>query len=110
MSKEVKLMVLYPQPTNTAQFEQDYQTHLNILHQKMNIPSDAQPYAVTKMHPTPTGAAPYYQMFSMSFPNSDALKETMSSQAMKDIAAHANEISSGGEPVILIGSDMVTLP
>lgn len=110
MSEEVKLIVLYPQPTNTAQFEQDYQMHLNMLHEKMNIPADAQPYHVTKMHPSPTGASPYYQMFSMAFPDSEALKQTLASQAMQEIAAHANEISSGGEPVILIGSDMVTLP
>ena len=110
MSDEVKLMVLYPQPTDTEQFEQDYQTHLNILHQKMELPPNSQAYSVTKMHPSPTGALPYYQIFSMTFANKDELQKTMSSAAMQEIAAHANKISTGGEPVILIGSDMVTLP
>ena len=47
---EVKLMVLYPVPTDIQQFENDYREHLLLFHQKMNIPNDIRPYTVTKIH------------------------------------------------------------
>jgi len=34
---EVKLIVLYPYPTDVEQFNRDYQNHLKLLHKKMQI-------------------------------------------------------------------------
>jgi len=101
----VKLMVLYPQPTNAAQFEKDYQEHLALFHQKMKIPADQRPYTVTKMLPGPDGVAPYYQMFSFTFPTMDALQQTLASEEMQAVASDANRISTGGAPTMLIGND-----
>ena len=102
---QVKLMVLYPQPTDSKQFEIDYHAHLNLFHQKMNIPTDQHPYTVTKMITTPAGPSPYYQMFSFSFPSAAALEQTLATAEMQEIAADANRISTGGAPVMLIGSE-----
>ena len=102
---EAKLMVLYPQPKDPVQFEQDYQAHLNLFHQRMNIPDDERPYTVTKMVSTPQAPSAYYQMFSFTFPTAEALKQTLASDEMAEIAVDANRISSGGAPVVLIGSD-----
>lgn len=101
----VKLMVLYPQPKNVPQFEQDYQAHIALLHEQMDIPTSDKPYSVTKMMAGPAGAAPFYQMFSMPFPDIGSLKGVLSSAAMQTVAADASRISSGGEPVVLIGTD-----
>ncbi len=103
---EIKLMVLYPQPTDLNQFECDYQKHLELFHQKMNIPTDEKPYEITKMVSTPAGPSPYYQMFSISFPSAEVLEQTLASIEMQEIAADANRISSGGNPVILVGSEV----
>ena len=102
---DVKLMVLYPQPKDLVQFEKDYQEHIALFHQQTGIPSDARPYSVTKFFPTPLGASPFYQMFSMPFPSLEVLQQTMSSPAMQIIAADAVRISTGGAPTVLMGSE-----
>jgi len=102
---DVKLMVLYPHPTDTAQFDNDYRDHLRLIHQKANIPEDARPYTVTRFLPTPEGHAPFYQLFTMPFPSAEALQQAMSSPEMQEVAADAVRISSGGAPVILVGSE-----
>lgn len=102
---EVKLMVLYPQPSDPVQFDKDYQEHLALFHQKMNIPVDQKPYSVTKMLPDPDGLPAYYQMFSFVFASTEALQNTLASAEMQELAADANRISSGGAPVMLVGSD-----
>lgn len=105
---QVKLMVLYPQPTDITQFEQDYQAHLKLFHQKMNIPEKTRDYEVIKMHDSPAGPSPFYQMFSFTFPSKQALEHTLATQEMQAVAADANRISTGGAPVILIGHDVLT--
>ena len=102
---EVKLMVLYPLPEDVQQFENDYSAHLSLLHQKMGIPDDARPYTVTKFQLGPDDTAPYYQMFSMPFPSTEALRQALESPEMQEVAADAVRISTGGAPVVLVGSD-----
>ena len=102
---EVKLMVLYPVPTDIQQFENDYREHLLLFHQKMNIPNDIRPYTVTKIHSEPENQAPFYQIFMMPFPSAEALQQALSTPEMQEVAADAVQISTGGAPVILVGSD-----
>lgn len=102
---EVRLTVLYPQPTDPERFEKDYEQHLRLLHRKMGIPEDARPYTLTRFLPTPEGASPYYRSFSMPFPSAEALQRTMASPEMQEVAADAARISSGGPPVVLFGEE-----
>lgn len=102
----VKLMVLYPQPSDATQFEKDYQAHLALFHEQMGIPSHQHPYTITKMLATPEGLPAYYQMFSFTFPSMEALQQTLSSKEMQLVAADANRISTGGAPVMLIGNEI----
>ena len=101
---EVRLIVLYPVPTDTEQFDREYQRHLELLHGKMQIPKDARPYSVTRFVETPQGTPAYYQMFTMPFPSAEALQRAMSTPEMQEVAADAARISTGGEPVILVGA------
>jgi uncharacterized protein (TIGR02118 family) len=101
----LKLMVLYPMPSNVEQFERDYAEHLALFHNKMGVPSDKKPYTVTKMHSDPSNPSPYYQMFSMPFESKEALDEVLTSAQMAEVAADAGRISSGGPPVMLVGRD-----
>lgn len=101
----VKLIVLYPQPTDAAQFDLDYQTHLQLLHQKANIPSEQKPYTVTKFLVAGPDRPAFYQMFSLPFPSIDALQLAVMSPQMQEVAADATRISTGGAPVVLVGSD-----
>jgi uncharacterized protein (TIGR02118 family) len=101
----LKLIVLYPQPTDPRQFDADYAAHLDMLHEKTGIPKDVKPYKVTKFAPTPQGAQPYYQMFSMPFDSPEALQGAMASAGMQEVAADANRISTGGPVTVLIGNE-----
>lgn len=101
----VKLMVLYPMPTNVEQFEKDYSEHLALFHNKMGVPMENVPYTVTKIHSDPANPSPYYQMFSMPFESQEALDQVLSSPQMDEVGEDAGRISSGGTPVMLIGSD-----
>lgn len=100
----LKLIALYPQPTDVQQFEADYARHLVMLHEKTGIPMDARPYTVTKFLPTPEGPAPFYQMFMLPFESPEALQVAMESAGMQEVAADANRISSGGVPTIMVGN------
>lgn len=101
---EVRLVVLYPRPTDAARFDRDYQEHLRLLHKKMGIPEAAKPYTVTRFVETPMGKPAFHQMFSMPFPSMQALNEAMNSPAMQELGADAARISTGGAPVTLIGT------
>ena len=101
----MKLIVLYPQPTDSNKFETDYSEHLNLLHSKMNIPQEVKPYTITKFHNTPEGSPPYYQMFSMPFKSLEELNSTLATNEMQEVAADAHRISSGGAPSIMIGEE-----
>jgi uncharacterized protein (TIGR02118 family) len=100
------LIVLYPQPKDEKKFESDYATHLILLHEKTGIPKDVKPYTVTKFLEGPAGKPQFYQMFSMPFESPEALHEAMSTSGMQEVAADANRISTGGQPVILVGQQM----
>jgi len=97
-------MVLYPQPIDQQQFEEDYSKHLVFLHEKTGIPPTVKPYTVTKFLPTSEGNPVYYQMFTMPFESPETLQATMSSAGMQEVAKDANRISTGGAPTILVGT------
>mgnify|MGYP000105796470 CR=1 FL=1 len=100
----VNLVVLYPQPTDIAAFESDYEGHLALWHEKAGIPKDQTPYTILRFAPGPDGPAPYYQMVTMPFPSAEALEEAMSTPLMEELGADAVRISTGGPPLILVGA------
>jgi uncharacterized protein (TIGR02118 family) len=100
----LQLIILYPQPTDVPQFEMDYADHLALLHDKTGIPTTVKPYTVTKFLSSPEGTPAFFQMFSMPFDSPEALQTAMSSTGMQEAVADANRISTGGIPIILIGS------
>jgi len=102
--KEVNLMVFYPQPLDVPQFDQDYREHLQLLHQKTNIPLEHKPYTVTRFLPVGPDKPTFYQMFSLPFPSLEALQQALMSPQMQDVAADATRISTGGAPVVLVGA------
>ena len=101
----MKLVVLYPQPTDVDQFEKDYAAHIDLLHEKTGIPLDVKPYTVSKFLPGPSGQPAYYQMFTMPFESAEAMEAALASPGMQEVAKDANRISSGGSPTILIAKD-----
>lgn len=101
----LQLMVLYPHPADEQQFETAYTKHLALFHEKTGIPATEKPYTLTKFLPGPMGSSPFYRMFSMPFESAEALQAALSSAGMQEVAADANLISTGGTPVILVGTE-----
>lgn len=100
----LQVIVLYPRPTDEIQFEKDYANHLALLHEKTGIPLTDKPYTVTKFFATPNGPATYYRMFTLSFNSLELMEAALSSAGMQEVSADAKRISTGGEPIILIGN------
>lgn len=99
------VIVLYPQPTDPQQFEKDYVSHIVLLHEKTGIPTDIKPYTATKFFPNPDGSpSAFYRMFLMPFDSMEVLQAAMSSAGMQEVAADAFRISTGGAPVIMVGT------
>jgi uncharacterized protein (TIGR02118 family) len=101
----VKLIVLYPQPSDAEQFEKDYKAHLRLTHEKTGIPTDSKPYTVTKMLSISPGLPPFCKMFSLPFNSIEELQAALTSPAMQELGADAARISTGGSPIIMIGND-----
>lgn len=100
---EVKLTVLYPYPTDIEKFNRDYQEHILLLREKMHIPADEQPYTVMRFAATEHDKPQYYQMFTMEFPSADHLQQIMNSPQMQEISLNETRISTGGQPVVMVG-------
>lgn len=95
------ITVLYPTPTDVEKFEQDYIEHLGVY--AKNLPDAPKP-EVTRIKSHPSNPAPYHLIATIPFESMEPLNETLMSEGMKVVGAHAGQISSGGAPVIMVGT------
>ncbi|CAG7856069.1 hypothetical protein MCAMS1_00421 [biofilm metagenome] len=96
-----KLIVMYPTPTDVTVFERRYENeHVPMAVEKLagKIRFDAN--LVTSAPGKPQ--APYHRIAEVYFPSIQALEDCLSSPGGQATAAHAVEISSGGDPLFLI--------
>ncbi len=101
---EGRLVVLYPFPTDINQFNQDYDHHMKLLHEKLQLPAEAHPYSITRFVETPMGKPAYYQMFIFNFPSIEAMQQDLSNPAWMSLGEDASRISTGGAALMLIGA------
>jgi uncharacterized protein (TIGR02118 family) len=101
---EIKLVVIYPRPTDVEKFEHAYVTeHLPLAKEKIK---GVTKFVATKAVGTPDGRpAPFYRIAELYFPSIEALKEAASSAGGQEAVAHAISISTGGAPIILIAEE-----
>jgi len=98
-----KLIVLYPPPTDAAEFERRYRTE----HSPMvtdTIPG-LKKFVAAKVLGSRAGKAPYQRVAELYFDSTESLQAGMASPAGQAAVAHAGEISTGGAPVVLIAED-----
>ncbi len=99
--KAAKLIVMYPAPTDVAVFERRYeQEHVPMAIEKLagKIRFDAN---LVTLAPG-KDQAPYHRIAEVYFPSMKDLEDCLSSPGGQETAAHAVEISSGGDPLFLI--------
>ncbi|MCI0575569.1 MAG: EthD family reductase, partial [Chloroflexi bacterium] len=89
-------IVLYPQPTDRAEFDRRYQEeHVPLVQKMENLSS----FRVLNVRGS---KAPYYRVVELVFPSMETLQAAFGSAAGQATAAHANEISTGGPITVLL--------
>jgi uncharacterized protein (TIGR02118 family) len=100
---EVKLVVIYPRPTNIEAFEKIYvEEHVPLAVAKL---SGKTKIVATKVLSSPQGAVPFYRIAEVYFPSMQALEACAASGGGKQTLANAVSISSGGPPIFLIAEE-----
>jgi uncharacterized protein (TIGR02118 family) len=98
-----KLIVAYPQPTDTQVFEKAYQEeHVPLAIDKLR---GITKIVATRTLASPQGTPPYYRIAEVHFPSMQSLEECAASESGKETLANAMKISSGGPPVIMIAEE-----
>jgi uncharacterized protein (TIGR02118 family) len=99
----IKLVVIYPRPTDIDAFEKVYQEE----HVPMAVKNFAgkTKLVATKVLASPQGTPPYYRVAEIHFPSREALEASTASPGTQETIAHAVRISSGGTPVMLIAEE-----
>jgi uncharacterized protein (TIGR02118 family) len=99
-----KLVVLYPQPTDPAQFDKAYaEEHVPLCQDKLK----GMKLAVTHIKGSAGGESPYYLMAEVWAPSIEALQGFLSTPDGKEVGGHAFRISTGGPPTILFTEEDV---
>jgi uncharacterized protein (TIGR02118 family) len=101
---EVKLLVLYPTPTDPEAFDRAYaEEHAPMVNEKI---ANMTRWTAAKVVASPTEEQPPFHMVAeLYFPSVEALQEALGTEGGQQTAAHAVSISSGGPPVLLIAQE-----
>jgi uncharacterized protein (TIGR02118 family) len=100
----VKLIVLYPPPTDAEAFERAYvDEHVPIAREKI---SGKTKFVFSRVLGGLGGAKPaFVRMAEIHFPSMEALQQSAADPGTQQAAAHATEISTGGPPVFLVAEE-----
>ena len=99
---EIKVIVMYPRPTDVDAFENTYvNEHVPLAMEKIK---GVTKFAATKVVATPDGSTPpFYRIAELYFPSMEALQDSVASPGTQEAVAHAFKISTGGPPTVLVG-------
>jgi uncharacterized protein (TIGR02118 family) len=96
----VKVVIVYPRPQDEQAFEQAYlEQHVPMVEAKFK---GLTRLVLTKVTGSPQGKIAAYRLAEAYFSSMADLQTCIDSDAGKEVIAHAQSISSGGQPLILI--------
>jgi uncharacterized protein (TIGR02118 family) len=99
----VKLIVIYPTPTDVAAFEKLYtDEHVPMAVEKLEGKTKL---VASKVLGSPQGDPPFYRIAEVHFPSMEALQACAASEGGKETLGHAVKISSGGAPIFLVAEE-----
>lgn len=99
----VKIVVIYPRPTDEAEFERVYTAeHIPMVEEKLKGMTRL---VLTKVSSSPQGKVSVYRLAEVHFSTLDDLNKAAESAGGKEVVAHAVKISTGGPPIMLICTD-----
>ncbi len=96
----VKIVVIYPRPTDEQKFEKEYKNvHMPMVEEKMKGMSR---FVASKVLESPQGKVTAYRIAEIHFPSMEQLKEALQSEGGNQLLEHAKTLSTGGDPLLLI--------
>lgn len=96
----VKVVIIYPRPHDQEAFEKAYVAeHVPMLEDKLK---GLTRLVLTKVNGSPQGKVAAYRIAEIYFSSMSDLEQTIGSDGGKEVLAHAQTISSGGAPLVLI--------
>ena len=96
----VKLLVLYPAPTDPGEFDRRYEReHLPMGKAALIGATGLASYRIVG---SPAGKSPFTRLTEVSFPTLKAVQECAALPGAQKTLAHAVEISTGGAPHFLV--------
>ena len=96
----VKIVVIYPRPQDEAAFERAYKDeHIPLVEEKLK---GLTRLVLTKVNGSPQGKVAAYRIAELHFPSMDDLSRLIESEPGKEVIAHAQKISTGGPPIMLV--------
>jgi uncharacterized protein (TIGR02118 family) len=100
-----KIVVLYPQPADAAEFERAYTEEHVPLVDAAKLPGLVK-FVATRFVGTPNGDKPPFQrMAELHFSSLQALQACVQTEGAREAVRHAHEISTGGAPVIMVAEE-----
>jgi uncharacterized protein (TIGR02118 family) len=104
---EIKVIVMYPRPTDVDAFEKLYlEEHVPLAMEKIK---NVIKFAATKVVGTPDGSPPpFHRIAELYFPSLQALQESVASAGTQEAVGHAFKISTGGPPTVLVAEQETT--
>ena len=100
---EVKIVVIYPRPTDVEAFEKLYwEEHVPMAVEKL---AGKTRFVATKVIGSPAGQAPFHRIAEVYFSSMEALQACAASHGGQETLAHAAKISTGGTPIVLIAEE-----
>jgi uncharacterized protein (TIGR02118 family) len=99
----VKIVVIYPKPTDEAEFERAYlDEHVPMVEDKL---MGLTRLVLTKVLSSPQGKVSAYRLAEFHFSTQEDLNKAAESDGGKQVIAHAVKISTGGPPIMLVCTD-----
>ena len=99
----VKLVVMYPPPTDVQAFETVYKNeHVPLAVKKLTGKTKI---VATRVLGSPNGEPAFHRMAEIHFPSIEDLEACAASEGGKQTLANAAAISSGGPPMFLVAEE-----
>ena len=102
-----KLIVMYPYPKDLDAFERAYGNEHIPKAAPIFKAAGASKAVLTRINPSPAGPVPFHRIVEIHFPSLAVAQACAASKKGQEALAHAQLISSGGAPVVLIAEEEV---
>lgn len=100
-----KLIVMYPPPNDLDAFEHAYNDEHIPMAAATFQAAGATKAVLSKTSGSATGAPAFHRIAEIHFPSMATLQACAESKRGQDALAHAQKISNGGAPVVMIAEE-----